>query len=75
MQRYVRFGASPRGGQAVLRAAKARALLRGRLHVADEDIAAVSPAALRHRLILGYEGDAAGVTPDELVQAALDSAL
>jgi len=71
VRRYVRYGASPRGGQAVLLAAKARALIHGRLHVSDEDIEAVSAPALRHRLILGYEGEAAGVTTDELVRMAL----
>jgi MoxR-like ATPase len=75
VRRYVRYGASPRGGQAVLLAAKARALIHGRLHVANEDVTAVSAPALRHRLILGYEGEAAGVTPDELVRLALASAL
>ncbi|MCB9914172.1 MAG: AAA family ATPase [Planctomycetes bacterium] len=74
VRRYVRFGASPRGGQALLLAAKARALVHGRLHVAAEDLAALAPAALRHRLILNYEGEAARVTPDELVAAALAAA-
>jgi len=71
VRRFVRHGASPRGGQAVLLTAKARALLRGRLHVAGEDVEAVSAPALRHRLILNYEGEAAGVTADELVGLAL----
>ncbi len=74
VRRFVRYGASPRGGQAVLLAAKARALFHGRLHVADEDVDAVCVPALRHRLILGYEGEAAGVTADELVRLALDAA-
>jgi len=70
----VRYGASPRGGQAVLLLAKARALLGGRLHVAEEDVEAVCRPALRHRLILGYEGEASGVHPDELIGTALDAA-
>ena len=73
IRRYVRHGASPRGGQAILAAARARALVRGRLHVSEDDVAAVAAPALRHRLILGYEGDAAGVVPDELVSAALEA--
>jgi MoxR-like ATPase len=68
---FVRHGASPRGGQAVLLASKARALMHGRLCVALEDVDAVAAAALRHRLILGYEGEAAGLHPDELVADAL----
>jgi len=71
VRRFVRHGASPRGGQAMLLTAKARALLHGRLHVAGEDVEMVAAPALRHRLILNYEGEAAGVAADELVAAAL----
>jgi len=70
---HVRYGASPRGGQAVLWSAKARALCAGRLHVSPDDVAAVCRPALRHRLILSYEGQAAGVDLDLLVSAALDA--
>jgi len=70
----VRYGSSPRGGQSILVGAKARALLRGRLHVAEEDVRALAAPALRHRLILGYEGEASGVGPDELVRDALEAA-
>ncbi len=72
IRRYVRHGASPRGGQSLLAAAKARALLRGRLHVADEDLEALCEPALRHRLILNYEGEAAGADPAALARAALE---
>jgi len=71
VRRHVRHGASPRGGQAVLWGAKARALCAGRLFVSREDLQAVARPALRHRLILSYEGEAAGVDPDELVGRAL----
>jgi MoxR-like ATPase len=57
----------------VLWAAKARALCVGRLHVSVDDVAAVCGPALRHRLILSYEGEAAGVDLDALVDEALDS--
>ena len=70
VRRYVRYGASPRGGQALLATARARALLGGRLHVTREDLEAVSAPALRHRLILNYEGEAAGVATDELARQA-----
>ena len=73
MRRYVRYGASPRGGLALLATARARALSRGRLHVAGEDVERVAGPALRHRLILGYEGEASGVSRDELVAAALEA--
>jgi MoxR-like ATPase len=70
VQRYLRFGASPRGGQALLRLGRARALLRGRPWVSDEDLAEVAGPALRHRLVFSYEGEASGVHADELVRAA-----
>ncbi len=71
---FVRYGASPRGGQAILLAAKARALTQGRLHVSEEDVAALAAPALRHRLNFGYEGEASGVHPDELILEALEAA-
>ena len=74
VRRYVRYGSSPRGGQALLLAAKARALVRGELHVGTEDLRALAGPALRHRLILGYEGEAARVQPDELAAEAFDAA-
>jgi len=69
----VRHGASPRGGQALLLASKARALLHGRLHVSADDLRALAAPALRHRLVLSYEGEASGVHPDELVAEALSA--
>jgi MoxR-like ATPase len=72
VDRYVRFGASPRGAQAIVLAAKATALLDGRPSVSVDDVRAVAPAALRHRLVLGYEAAAEGVTADDLVAATLD---
>jgi len=66
----LRFGASPRGGQAVLLLAKARALTAGREWVQEEDLEAVLLPALAHRLVLSYEGEAAGVGPRRLIQAA-----
>lgn len=73
VRRYVRYGASPRGAQALLVGAKATALLAGRFNVALEDIRAVAPAALRHRLILTYEAEADGVTPEALIAAVLEN--
>ena len=73
VRRYVRFGASPRGAQALILAAKATALLDGRPSVGADDLRGVAPAALRHRLVLGYEATADGVTADQLVDAVLDA--
>jgi MoxR-like ATPase len=71
VKRYVRFGASPRGAQACLLAAKAHALMAGRTHVAVNDIREVARPALRHRLILNFEGDADGVDPDRILDEVL----
>jgi MoxR-like ATPase len=72
---YVRHGASPRAAQAILLAARARALLDGRFHVAKEDIQKCAVPAMRHRLILSFEGEAEGVSTDDVIRAAIDSAL
>jgi MoxR-like ATPase len=74
IRRYVRHGASPRAGQSMLAAARARALLDGRFHVAREDIDRVALPALRHRLILSFEGEAEGMKPDTLVKDAIAAA-
>jgi MoxR-like ATPase len=73
VRRYVRFGASPRGAQSMILAAKASALLDGRPSVSTDDLRSVAPSVLRHRLVLGYEATADGVSPDQLVAAVLDA--
>jgi MoxR-like ATPase len=72
-RQYVRYGSSPRGAQAIILAAKLRAILDGRYHVARDDIRAVAPAALRHRLILNFEGQAENVQPDRVIRDVLDN--
>ncbi len=71
-KQYLRYGASPRGGQALILGAKITALFAGRLNVAFEDVAAVAPAALRHRLLLNFEGQAEGITPDAVIKELLE---
>jgi MoxR-like ATPase len=66
--RFVRYGSSPRGAQAIILAAKIRALLQGRFNVAFEDVQHVAFPALRHRIILNFEGEAEGVATDEIVR-------
>jgi MoxR-like ATPase len=66
-KRFVRYGSSPRGAQAMLLGAKIRALVAGRYAVAGDDIRAVAPAALRHRVILSFEGDAEGIATDHVI--------
>jgi MoxR-like ATPase len=74
VKRYVRYGASPRGGQACVLAAKIRAALQGRAHVSMEDVCAVALPVLRHRVMLNFEAQADGMDTDkllvDLVQAA-----
>jgi MoxR-like ATPase len=69
---FVRYGASPRGGQAIVLGAKVNGLLEGRYNVAFEDVQAVAYAALRHRLILNFEGQAEGIQPDDVVADLLE---
>ena len=71
IKRYVRYGSSPRGGQAIVMAAKASALIDGRLHVTGDDVRWAIRPALRHRLVLGYEATAEGVLPDVLISEIL----
>lgn len=68
---YVKYGASPRAAQAVILAAKARALLAARYHVAVEDIRAVAAPALTHRVVLNFQAEMEGVTADDLVGGML----
>jgi MoxR-like ATPase len=67
VRRYVRYGSSPRGAQALILGGKVTALLAGRYNVAFEDLRAVASAALRHRLLLNFEGQAEGVSTDDVV--------
>jgi MoxR-like ATPase len=71
VKRYVRFGGSPRGAQACLSAAKALALLEGRFHVGIADVRRMAKPALRHRIILSFEGEAEGVAPDRILDELL----
>ncbi len=71
IKRFVRYGSSPRGAQALVLAGKAMALLAGRFNVSGDDITRAALPALRHRIILSFEGEAEGVTPDRLVTAVL----
>ena len=74
VKRYVRWGSSPRGLQALVLAGRIRALLDGRFNVALEDLSAVAPSALRHRIFLNFEADAAGVGSDAVVEAVITAA-
>jgi MoxR-like ATPase len=68
---YVRFGASPRAAQAMVLGGKARALVEGRLNLSTDDVRAVAALALRHRLVLGYEAAADGISADKIIAEIL----
>ncbi|MGH8620918.1 MAG: AAA family ATPase [Burkholderiales bacterium] len=67
VRRYVHYGASPRGLLAVVLTAKALALFAGRINVSFEDLAVATPPALRHRILLNFEGEAEGVDVEDLI--------
>jgi len=71
VKRYVRYGSSPRGAQSLILGAKINALLAGRYNVSFDDIKAIAPAVLRHRLLLNFEGQAEGVTTDQVIAELL----
>ena len=70
---YARYGASPRGAQALIIGAKINALLEGRFNVSFEDVQAVAPSALRHRILLNFEGQAEGLSTNDLISDVLKS--
>jgi MoxR-like ATPase len=63
----VRYGASPRGAQSLLLGGRVLALLNGRFNVSIEDLKSLAPAALRHRILLNFEGQAEGVKIDDVI--------
>src|SRR2546426_138350 len=71
-KKYLRYGASPRGAQALIIGGKVRALLSGRSEVACEDIRHVVLPALRHRVILNFEGEAERIDPDAILEAIIE---
>ena len=73
VRRVVRFGASPRAARALVLGAKVRALALGRANVAEEDLRALAPAVLRHRVLLNFEGEAEGLDAEDVVRTVLDA--
>jgi MoxR-like ATPase len=73
VRRYVRYGVSPRGAQAIVLGSKIRALIEGRLNVAYDDVRAVAAPALRHRLILNFDAESSGVTADDVLDQLVAS--
>jgi MoxR-like ATPase len=72
VRKYVRYGASPRGLQALITTGKVRALLEGRYNVSLEDLQNVAFPSLRHRIILNFDGLADGITPEDLIETVIE---
>jgi MoxR-like ATPase len=72
VKKYVRYGSSPRGAQAMILAGKIKAVLDGRFNVAREDIRSVALPSMRHRIILNFEGEAEGIETDEIIRNVLE---
>src|SRR5437867_7112020 len=72
-KKFIRYGSSPRGAQALVIGGKVRALLKGRIEVAPGDIRSVVLPALRHRIILNFEGEAERVDPDSILKSIIES--
>ena len=70
-RKYVRYGSSPRGAQALVECGRVLALMRGRLHLASEDVRTVAPAVLRHRIILNFDAHADAQTPETILNALI----
>jgi MoxR-like ATPase len=70
-KKYVRYGSSPRGAQALVECGRIHALMRGRFHLAIEDVQHVAPAVLRHRIILNFDAHADGQTPETILAAVI----
>jgi len=71
IRKYVKWGAGPRAGQALILTAKARALLHGRLAATRDDIAALAAPVMRHRLLLSFAAEAEGRSADDVVAALI----
>jgi MoxR-like ATPase len=71
VKRFVRTGASPRGAQAMLLGAKVRALFDGRFAASIDDVKATALTALRHRVLLSFEGEAEGIAEDQVISEIL----
>ncbi|NDJ85490.1 MAG: MoxR family ATPase [Chloroflexi bacterium] len=72
VKQYVRYGSSPRGGQALILGSKVNALLEGRYNVAFDDIRQIAAAVFRHRLLLNFEAQAEGITADQIIEDMLE---
>jgi MoxR-like ATPase len=71
--KYIRYGSSPRGAQALVECGRVLAMMRSRLNLSIDDIREIAPAILRHRIILNFDAHADGQTPDTLLSLIIAS--
>jgi MoxR-like ATPase len=72
-RKFIRYGSSPRGAQALVECGRVFALMKGRLHLSIEDIDTIAPAVLRHRIILNFDAHAEGQTPETILSKIIPS--
>lgn len=72
-RKYIRYGSSPRGAQALVECGRVLALMRGRFHLSVDDVRQVAPAVLRHRVILNFDAHADGMGTETLLQNVINS--
>jgi MoxR-like ATPase len=70
-KKYIRYGSSPRGAQALVECGRVRALMHGRFHLSADDVQQVAAAVLRHRIILNFDAHADGQTPETILKAII----
>ena len=73
-KKYVRYGSSPRGAQALVECGRVLALMRGRFQLSIDDVREVAPSVLRHRIILNFDAHADGFTPDRILEGVMSAA-
>jgi MoxR-like ATPase len=73
-RKYIRYGSSPRGAQALVECGRVLALMKGRFHLSIEDVQSVAAAVLRHRIILNFDAHHDGQTPETILQALIKAA-
>jgi MoxR-like ATPase len=70
-RRYIRYGSSPRGAQALVECGRVLALMHGRFHLSVDDIKELAPSVLRHRIILNFDAHADGKTADSILASII----
>jgi MoxR-like ATPase len=71
--RYIRYGSSPRGAQALVECGRVAAFMQGRLHLSTDDVIRVAPAVLRHRIILNFDAHADNQTPESILKEIIEA--